>query len=97
MATPGTLITPRGERTVYMHIRDNSDLSYRDADYVFDAESDVSGEAEFDGIDQTTLDLYTDADFNTIDVDPGAGETNQVLTYNPITDNYSIVSGEYVL
>ena len=98
MATPGTLTTPRGQRTVYLHIRDNSDLGYSDADYIFNAEEDLSGEDEFDGIVQDILDLYSEADFNTIDVDPDEeDETHQVLLYNPITDNYDIKPGQYVL
>jgi hypothetical protein len=89
MATPGTLETPRGERTVYIHALQGSEQSYSSPDYIYNSESDESSDANLDGIIQATLDAYTAADFWTTG--------GRVLTYNPITDNYGIVPGEYVL
>lgn len=97
MATPGTLTTPRGQRSLYIHFRDNDDLGYTDPDYIYNSETNESALPEFDGITQSVLNNYNNADFNTIDVDPGAGVHNRVLTYNPITDQYGISEGQYVL
>ena len=89
MSTPGTLTTLRGERTVYIHDRQGSEQSYSSPDYIYNSESDESSDANLDGIIQATLNTYTAADFLTTG--------GKVLSYNPITDNYSIVPGEYVL
>lgn len=97
MAAAGSLTTPRQQRTVYLHTRDNSDLDFTRPDYIFNAEEDMDSDSELVGIPQATLNSYNNANFKTIDVDPGAGVHNRVLTYNPITDEYGISEGEYVL
>lgn len=88
MATPGTITSLRGETDQYIHFRDNDALTYTAPDYIFNSEEDESSNDDFDGILQATLDTYTDADFWTTG--------GKVLTYNPITDQFDIVQGEYI-
>ena len=88
MAVPGTLETPRQVRTVYIYSRESHGVS--DKDYILNDESTgLQSEDHLDGVLQATLDTYTDEDFWTVG--------GNVLTYNPITDNYDIKPGEYVL
>jgi len=88
MATPGYLTTDRGILSNYVYYR--TDLSYADADGVKTAEvTGLEGSDSLQGVIQTTLDAYEAAEFNTVD--------GKVLTYNPITDQYGISNGEYVL
>ena len=95
MADAGFLVTPRQQRNVYVHGRTNQTVEQ--PDYIYNSESNEDASADFAGVIQGTLNSYDAANGKTIDVDAGAGVTNQVLTYNPITDEYGISSGEYVL
>ena len=95
MAAAGYLVTPRQQRNVYIHGRVNQTVEM--PDYIYNSESDEDANADYVGVIQATLNSYDAANGKTIDVDSGAGVTNQVLTYNPITDEYGISSGEYVL
>lgn len=95
MAAAGFLTTPRGQRSVYLHSRVSQTPEL--PDYIYNSETNEDASADYEGIVQATLNLYQNADFNTIDVDAGAGVKMQNLSYNPITDSYDIKPGEYVL
>jgi hypothetical protein len=66
-------------------------------DYVYNSESNEDASADFAGIIQASANAYDAANGKTIDVDAGVGVTDQVMTYNPITDSYDIKPGQYVL
>ncbi len=89
MTAPGYLTTLRGVLNKYIYHR--TDLKYTDPDKIQNAE--VTGLEEkfdfLDGIEQPTLDAYIAANFWTVE--------GKVLTYNPITDEWGISNGEYVL
>jgi len=88
MAAPGTKSTLRGETALYIYHR--TDLGYTDSDKVLTSEvTGLQGVNSLDGIIQATLNAYTSANFWTTG--------GRVLTYNPITDQYGIQQGEYVL
>lgn len=88
MAAPGTKSTLRGENTLYIYHR--TDLGYTDSDKILTSEvTGLQGANSLDGIIQATLDAYTNANFWTTG--------GKVFTYNPITDQYGIQQGEYVL
>jgi hypothetical protein len=97
MAAAGYLTTPRGQRSVYLHSRVDTGFGFSEPDYVFNSETNQDADAEYAGIIQATLNSYDAANGKTIDVDAGVGVTDQVLTYNPITDSYDIKPGQYVL
>jgi len=85
---PGYLETPRGEVNKYIY--DRTDLAYTDPDKIFNAEvTGLQGSDSLDGILQATLTAYHAADFWTV--------SSKVLTHNPITDEWGISNGEYVL
>jgi hypothetical protein len=88
MAAPGYLATPRGVLNKYVYHR--TDLAYTDPDKIKNAEATgLEGSDSLDGIGQSTLNAYQAANFWTTG--------GKVLTYNPITDEWGINNGEYVL
>ncbi len=88
MATPGYLESTRGSVSRYIYQR--TDLEYTDVDKIHNSEeTGEEGSNSLEGIIQTTLDAYQAADFWTVG--------GKVLNYNPITDQFGIQNGEYVL
>ena len=88
MAAPGYLASTRGQVNRYIYNR--TDLAYTDSDKIKNSEATgEEGSDSLDGIIQSTLDAYQSADFWTTE--------GKVLTYNPITDQFGIQNGEYVL
>lgn len=86
--SPGYLTTPRGQVAKYLYQR--TDLAVTEADDTHDAEATgLQGSDSLDGIAQLTLNNLNNANFKTYG--------GQVLVYNPITDNYDIKRGEYIL
>ena len=85
---PGYLTSTRGQVARYIYNR--TDLAYTDPDKIKNEEATGSeGSDSLDGITQATLDAYQAADFWTTG--------GKVLNYNPITDQFGIQNGEYVL
>jgi len=85
---PGSLTSTRGQVSRFIYHR--TDLAYTDPDKIKNEEAAGSqGSDSLDGIAQATLDAYQAADFWTTG--------GKVLTYNPITDQFGIQNGEYVL
>ena len=88
MAAPGYLASTRGQVNRYVYHR--TDLEYTDPDKIKNEEATGSeGSDSLDGVIQTTLDAYQAADFWTTG--------GKVLNYNPITEQFGIQNGEYVL
>jgi hypothetical protein len=88
MATPGYLATLRGVVNKYVYHR--TDLAYTDPDKILNAEAaGLQGANSLDGIIQNTLNAYQAANFWTV--------ASKVMNYNPITDEWGIQNGEYVL
>ena len=88
MAAPGYLASTRGQVNRYIYHR--TDLAYTDPDKIKNAEATgEEGSDSLDGIIQATLTAYQAADFWTTG--------GKVLNYNPITDQFGIQNGEYVL
>ena len=85
---PGYLATPRGIVNKYIYYR--TDLTYADPNMIHNSEATgEQGSDSLQGIIQATLTAYNAAYGKTVG--------GKVLTYNPITDRYSIQNGEYVL
>jgi len=88
MAAPGYVATPRGQVNKYVYHR--TDLDYTDPDKILNAEATgLEGSDSLDGILQATLNAYQAANFWTV--------ASKVMNYNPITDEWGIQNGEYVL
>ena len=88
MASPGYVSTPRGQVNKYVYHR--TDLNDTDPDKILNAEvSGLQGSDSLDGITQATLNAYQAANFWTV--------SGKVMDYNPITDEWGIQNGEYVL
>lgn len=88
MTPPGNISSVRGEITRYIYER--SDLTYADFNKILNDEATgKEGADSLVGVAQATLDAYQAAEFWT------AG--GKVLNYNPITDQFGIQNGEYVL
>lgn len=88
MTPPGTITSTRGQVVRYIYERD--DLAYTDPDKILNDEATgKEGSDSLLGIAQATLDAYQAADFWTTG--------GKVLNYNPITDQFGIQNGEYVL
>ena len=88
MAAPGYLTTPRGQVSKYVYHR--TDLAYTDPDKIKNAEeTGLEGSNSLDSVEQSTLNAYQAANFWTTG--------GKVMNYNPITDEWGIQNGEYVL
>ena len=85
---PGYLTTPRGVVNKYIYYRE--DLAITDPDYVQNQEATGSqGSDSLQGVIQATLTAFNAAYGKTVG--------GNVLNYNPITDNYDIKPGLYIL
>jgi len=85
---PGYLETPRGAVNKYIYYR--TDEEVKDLNYIHNSEATgEEGSNSLQGIPQVTLDAFKAAN--------GWTSGGEVLTYNPITDRWSIQNGEYVL
>ncbi len=85
---PGYLTTPRGVVNKYLYQRE--DLGNTDPDKVQNREvTGLEGSDSLQGIGQATLTTLDDA--------YGKTAGGLVLNYNPITDNYDIKPGLYIL
>lgn len=88
IAAPGNLTTPRGNRTLYAYSRNDETVEQPD-DSQWREEATLDGVDSLVGLGQAAINNYWNADF--------WAYLGTVLTHNPITDQFGISRGDYVL